>query len=271
MSKRLKLQRAEAEVILRTNEKNVDATTKRLLQKVVDKRPLSEEEIGEIEGIVANANLQVQIASGEFAEDPPDQAPPDKESEVELEELRKREAKKEKIVARRQLVFEMRCQHPPVTVREICKRLSISMDTCMKDIQAIKLTHAQILSETGENLAKLGGTVAQYDLIFRKAMTLSDSYTSPMAKAAMMRTALTALDGKTRLMGDTGIILRVPERQEILVAHADAGTVRERAAKLMQAQEQRTSSTIELPRIEAATRTEMDDAVDAELDEPETT
>jgi hypothetical protein len=271
MSKRLKLQRAEAEVILRTNEKNIDATTKRLLQKVVDKRPLSEEEIGEIEGIVANAQLQVQINTGDFQDDPVDQAPPDKESEAELEAVRKREAKKERVIARRQLVFEMRCQHPPVTVREICKRLSISMDTCMSDIQAIKLTHQQVLSETGENLAKLGGTVAQYDLIFRKAMTLSDAYTSPMAKAAMMRTALTALDGKTRLMGDTGIILRVPERQEILVAHADAGTVRERAAKLMQAQEQRTSNTIELPRIENKSRTELDDAIDAEADEVETT
>lgn len=268
MSKRLKLQREEAEVILRTNEKNVDATTKRLLQKVVDKRPLSEEEIGEIEGIIANAKLQVSIATGTF-EDESAQLPPDARSEIELRDKLKRDEKRDRILARRQIIFEMRCQHPPVTVREICKRLSISMDTCMKDIAAIKDTHAKIMSETDENLTKLGGTIAQYDLIYRKAMTLADNYTSPMAKAAMLRTCLSALDSKSRLMGDTGIILRVPERQEILVAHADAGTVRERAAKLMAAQEERTSDVIDLPRIERTSRTEMDDAIDDEADPEE--
>lgn len=263
MSKRLKLQRDEAEVILRTNEKNIDATTKRLLQKVVDKRPLSEEEIGEIEGIIANAKLQVQIASGEFADDP--QVPADPDSERTLLANQKRQEKREKIIARRQLVFEMRCQHPPVTVREICRRLSISMDTCMSDIAAIKAEHSKVLSETGENLAKLGGTVAQYDLIYRKAMSLGDSYTSPMAKAAFLRTAISALDSKSRLMGDTGIIQRVPERQEILVAHADAGTVRERAAKLLEAQKS-SGDVIELPKLENR-RDELDAAIDAEEDD----
>ena len=267
MSKRLKLQREEAEVILRTNEKNVDATTKRLLQKVVDKRPLSEEEIGEIEGIVINAKLQVAVATGTFQTD--DQAPPDPESEASLIANQKRQEVKDRIAARRQIVFEMRCQHPPVTVRDICKRLSISMDTCMSDIAAIKKEHATVLSQTDENLTKLGGTVAQYDLIYRKAMTLGDQFTAPMAKAAFLRTAISALDSKARLMGDTGIIQRVPERQEILVAHADAGTVRERAAKLMAAQEERTSDVIELPKLKER-RDEIDDAVEREMEDEQT-
>ena len=46
---KIKLKASEAAVILRTNQGNIDAAAKRILQKVVDKRPLSEDEIGELE------------------------------------------------------------------------------------------------------------------------------------------------------------------------------------------------------------------------------
>lgn len=237
MSKRITLKAEEAAVILRTNEANVDATTKRLLQKVVDKRPLSEEEIGELEGIVANQQLLQEHKDSALAEgaDTPD-------AKVTRHNF-KRAERDLAVQSRRQTILEMRTQHPPVPIRAIAERLGISTDTVCKDIDAIRERHSKILDGT-MSVALLGQTCQQYDVLYGKAMALAEKYTGAQAKAAFMRTAISALDAKGRLMADTGVIQRVPERHEVLVA--DAGSVMDRVAKLAAAQAKRTSDVIDV-------------------------
>ncbi len=236
MSGRLKISPEEAKVILRTNEKNVDASTKRLLQKVVDKRPMSEEEIGELEGIIVNAQLvgQHNHALNNIAA----------ETDNKLAKLTRRELEIS-IENRRRIIAELRSQQPPLSVRKIAEKLDVTTATVMNDINAIRAQHERIM-DSSKTLEMLGQTVNQYDILHGKAMALCDSFSSPMAKAAFLRTAISALDSKSKLMGETGIIHRVPERQEILVAHADAGTVRQRIEKLIRAQETRAAPVLEL-------------------------
>jgi hypothetical protein len=251
-AKRFKLSPEEAAVILRTNESNVDAMTKRLLQKVVDKRALSEEELGELEGITANH--QLALAAKEHVLETGEDTP----HALATRKAYKNAERDLAVQARRRMVLELRTQQPPMSIRDIAKRLDCATDTVTKDLQALKENHGKIL-DSSFTLKILGQTVEQYDILYGKAMALGDHYSSPMAKAAFLRTAISALDSKSKLMGETGIIHRVPERQEILVAHADAGTVRDRVGRLIRAQEQRTSKTIELPPAPAA------ELMDAEL------
>lgn len=239
----LKLKPSEAKVILAANVKNMDSRSKRILQKVVDKSPLSDDEIGELEGIVAAGRLELQLLEGKLEDKGSESAAELRNTFEHIEANMERRAK---ILDRRRIVMEWRCQHPPVPIKEICKRLNVCIDTVMNDIKRIKESHERAI-DASTSIRILGQTVEQYDVLHGKAMHLVDQYSSPMAKAALLRTAISALDSKARLMGETGIIHRVPERQEILVAHADAGTVKERVAKLIHAQEQRTSKTLELP------------------------
>ncbi len=244
---KLALTAPEAATILKANAKNIDTASKRILQKVVDKRPLSEDEIGELEGIVAGAELESAAAKGllepgeggevlSTTEQIDGKTFPDNNSQERMIEIQDR----------RRQVLAMRLQHPPVPIRKIAKYFGVANDTICRDLKNLKKEHGRILN--GETtLEMLGQTVAQYDLLHGKALQLVDSFSSPMAKAALLRTAISALDSKSRLMGETGVIHRVPERQEILVAHADAGTVRDRVAKLMRAMDERSSPTLVLP------------------------
>jgi hypothetical protein len=262
MSKRFKLDPEAAAVILRTNENNVDAATKRLLQKVVDKRPLSEEEIGELEGIQANHQLLEEAKTKDI------EPAGDQTAAVATRFNFKKAERDLAVQSRRRLVLELRTQHPPVTIREIARRLEISTDTVQKDIDAIKETHAKVL-DGALTLHILGQTCEQYDILYGKAMALAEKFTSPMAKAAFIRTAISALDSKSRLMGETGIIHKVPERHEHLVAAVNGGaTVRDRVSKLIIAQEQRTSPILEIKQ-PAAIPVEVTEAEMPQEDAPE--
>ena len=244
----LKLKPSEAATILAANAKNMDNRSKRILQKVVDKNPLSDEEIGELEGLVAAGRLAAKLEDGSLSvtEEEEETIPLSSDLIPSKMVLRERMARRAAIEDRRRIVLELRCQHPPVSQVEIARRLKVNRTTIINDIQRIREKQEKTIDHS-TSLRLLGQTVDQYDILHGKAMALVDQYSSPMAKAALLRTAISALDSKTRVMGDTGMIVRVPERQEILVAHADAGTVKERVAKLIQAQEQRTSKTLELP------------------------
>lgn len=260
MSAPLSLKPGEARTILTADRANMDGRSKRILQKVVDKRPLSDDEVGELEGIVAGDKM-MQRALGDRLE-PTDQS--ERTLEVIDDAIRLNNERSEQAIERnnrRQVVLEMRMQHPPMAIRAIAKQLGVTTDTIMRDIKANRAKQAKILDVSNTQL--LGQTLSQYDIIHGTAMALVGSYSSPMAKAALLRTALSALDGKTKVMGETGVIHRVPERSEILVAHADRGTVRDRVAKLIHAQEQRTTHTIDLHT--PADRIDLDpDLTDAE-------
>jgi predicted ArsR family transcriptional regulator len=243
MSAPLKLTPREAKTILNANQSNMDSRAKRILQKVVDKRPLSDDEIGELEGIVVIETLVARVA--ENLEVPPEIAIGTattikcamNKSERELQIIEARN--------RRKIVVELRAQHPPVPIREIAKRLGVNADTICEDLKKLRKQHEKVLDGV-DTLKILGQTVEQYDIMHGKALAWADAFSSPMAKAALLRTAISALDSKSRLMAETGIIHKVPQRQEILVAHADAGTVRERVAKLIRAQEDRSGDVLEL-------------------------
>jgi DNA-binding Lrp family transcriptional regulator len=246
----LKLTANEAATILKANLGNIDHASKRILQKVVDKRTLSDDEIGTLEGIVANQGAS--DAEKNYALVP---AGTKKLTEFETSEIKLADIDRQKLVA------ELRRQHPPVPMREIATRLGVGLDRVFRDVKAIEKRNSAILNAE-HSIQILGETVAQYDVLHGKCMALADKFTSPMAKSALLRTAISALDSKTRLMGETGIIHRVPERQEMLVVHADAGTVRSRVAALMRAQAERKSDTFELP-------PEPAQLVDADLTEAE--
>ena len=249
----LKLTANEAATILKANTLNIDHASKRILQKVVDKRTLSEDEVGILEGIIANDDLKLAMRSKTDLCDVQDGTT--KLTKMQLSEKRQIAIDRQKIVA------ELRNQHPPVTIRDIAERLGVHTDTIQADMRAIREQNSRVLSAE-LSVQILGETVAQYDVLHGKCMALADKFSSPMAKSALLRTAISALDSKSRLMGETGIIHRVPERQEILVAHADAGTVRSRVAKLIRAQDERKAETIELMPAESP-------LVDADLQEAE--
>ena len=257
----LKLTPTEAATILKANLNNIDHASKRILQKVVDKRTLSDDEVGTLEGIIANDRVMGR-GRREAREENESLMP---EGTLALATTRISEQKQEAL-DRQKVVAEWRRQHPPVPIREIAKRLGVHTDTVQTDIKAIRAQNQRILSAE-LSVQILGETVSQYDVLHGKCMVLADLFTSPMAKAALLRTAISALDSKAKLMAETGIIHRVPERQEILVAHANAGTVKSRVAALMKAQRQRKSDVLELepaPLVDAdlAEETSQDDGQD---------
>ena len=263
----LKLKPSEAATILAANAKNMDNRSKRILQKVVDKNPLSDEEIGELEGLVAAGWLAAKLEDGSLSvtdEEEEETIPLSSDILPSKMIMRERMSRRAALEDRRRIVLELRCQHPPVSQVEIARRLKVNRTTIINDIQRIREKQEKTIDHS-TSLRLLGQTVDQYDILHGKAMALVDQYSSPMAKAALLRTAISALDSKTRVMGDTGMIVRVPERQEILVAHADAGTVKERVAKLIHAQEQRTSKTLELPPPREITAIDLKE--DSQLDE----
>jgi len=221
---------------------------KKILQKVVDKKRLSENEVGDLEGIIANEKLNRCLNTGDM----PTATARTSKAPLAVKKTRMAFRKIDDEIAvfdRRRQVMEYRMQHPPMTVRAIAAKMEISVPTVLNDMQAIRDRHNRIL-DTRHTMRLLGQTVEQYDILHGKALALADSFTSPMAKAALLRTAISALDSKSRLMGETGVIHRVPERQEILVAHTNVGSVKERVARLIRAQEERTSPTLELPAAE---------------------
>lgn len=258
--KQFKLKPAEARVILDTDAKNFDATTKRLLQKVVDKRPLSEEEKGELEGIMAAHKLHEDVTSlskdrgdGEGNGMPEPMAAGQVARKIDQRlnhkwtdpvRLYQAAEENEELWDRRRVVMEMRSQHPPVSLNKIAEKLGIDHATVRRDILQSRRRYASVLGQKF-TLQMLGRTVDQYDVILGRAMSMIDQFSSPMAKAAFLRTAVSALDSKTRLMTETGIIQRVPERTEMLVAHANIGSVRERVQNLMIALKERNAPAAE--------------------------
>ena len=118
------------------------------------------------------------------------------------------------VTARRQLILEMRFRHPPVTIRDIGKKLGISTTTVMLDLKAIRTSNAKLLNcPDGRDL--LAETLAKFELIAAKCMTLADSHAGTQAKTGFIRAATTALEAKNKLMLDAGIIERAPARTTI--------------------------------------------------------
>lgn len=195
----------QAKIVLASDATNVTEHEKRLLQKVVDKKPLSDAERGKLEGVMAKANSdQLRIRTAASAG--------------------KAEARKTKstiaigtkdfaIAARRRLVLELRMRHPAPSISAIAEELKVNRDTIWRDICALRKEHAEVLDGRA-NMELLGQTLAQYDILHGKSMALAEQFSGPNAKATLLRTAGAALDSKTRLMADTGVIRRAPVKTE---------------------------------------------------------
>lgn len=112
------------------------------------------------------------------------------------------------------MVLELRCQWPPMGIRQIAEKLGITRSIVWDDLQALKAIHRDMLD--GRDTAEMvGKTIDQWDIIIGKAMAGVETYSNPLHKAAMLRTASRGLEMKMDLLKETGLIeqmkLTLPE------------------------------------------------------------
>ncbi len=202
---------ADAQVVLQADTANAAKPNKALVEKVAEGRGLTPTERDDLEGTIANAQV-VQLTAS-IAETSTKFAPG--------KHQHKRTREKDLAVAsRRQLIMEYRSQHPPIQIRDIAKRLGISPATVMKDIAALRIRHSQFM-EGMDGMEIIGRTLDQYDMLAGKQQALAESYTSPKAKAAMLKNVQSCLEAKANLMADVGLIRRAPARIDNRHANAD--------------------------------------------------
>lgn len=117
--------------------------------------------------------------------------------------------------ARRRMVLELRCQWPPLGIRQIAEQLGISRNVVWDDLQALKQVHSDMLD--GRDTAEIvGRTLDQWDIIIGKAMKGVETYSSPLHKAAMLRTASRGLEMKMKLLEQTGLMAQMGKTLDTL-------------------------------------------------------
>jgi hypothetical protein len=107
--------------------------------------------------------------------------------------------------ARRKLVLELRCQWPPMGIRQIAEKLGITRNMVWDDLQALKQMHADII-DGRDTAAMVGETMDLWEMIVGKALRLVDTYSNPLAKAAMLRVAGTGLENRMALLREAGLL-----------------------------------------------------------------
>jgi hypothetical protein len=221
--------------VLATDDKNRLQTDKSLVEKVAEGRALSEDERGQIETRIADETVKQSV------------------TEVVTAARKGGRRKGQKcgngrgaahdlaIQARRRLVFQHRSHHPATPVRKIAKLLGCAVVTVMKDIQALRVQHAEVFSPLA-NIDMVGKTLEQYDILAGTSLRLAEAYTTPHNKSVMFRAATQALVAKTNLMLDTGIISKAALRHQHsgpggspipMAVTVNEPTVAEKAAALM--------------------------------------
>ena len=197
----------EATTVLAANAKNLPDDVTAALRQVASGQPLETKQREILESIVAEGKAKQNATATAREADPKDRP------EKKIGRNGKKRERDLAVHARRLLILDMRFRHPPVPMRQIAKDLNISTNTVVADMNAIRRDNAELLSgNAGRDL--LGETLARYELIAGKAMTMAEDHKGTNAKARFLRTATDALEAKTRLALDAGVIRKAPTKIE---------------------------------------------------------
>ena len=196
---------ADAKTIIKADDSNAVKREAEIVERVAQGRALTAETRGELEGTILNAEMAQISTTTATSKDAGKHRSPGKHAARDLA-----------IAARRQLVLEARTHYPPFTIRQIAERLKIAVQTVMRDIAALREQNAHILDGSA-NAEILGRAFMQLDILYGKAISQAENYTSPTSKAQFQRNAAQALEAKIKLMLDTGVLKKAPDRQEVTV------------------------------------------------------
>ena len=109
----------------------------------------------------------------------------------------------EVIAERRDTVWEMLVRGVPQVV--IAKTLNVHRNTIANDVRELRRTHREDVADNDVH-DTLGDAVAKFDEIFKYAMQEYSTVEKPREKAQFLEKALSAMDKKTRLLVETGIL-----------------------------------------------------------------
>lgn len=109
----------------------------------------------------------------------------------------------EAIAERRETVWEMLVRGVPQVV--IAKTLNVHRNTIANDVKELRRTHRKEVKDNDVH-ETLGDSVAKFDEIFKYAMQEYSTVEKPREKAQFLEKALSAMDKKTRLLVETGVL-----------------------------------------------------------------
>ena len=92
-----------------------------------------------------------------------------------------------------------------VSQTTIAEMLGVHRNTVANDVKELRKNHREDVKDADVH-DELGDTVAKYDEIFKYAMAEYSTADKPRERAQFMDKALAALDKKTRLMVETGVL-----------------------------------------------------------------
>jgi len=130
---------------------------------------------------------------------------------------------KEGLERRRMIVLDMKMRG--MRPNGIAKVLKVHRNTILRDMKWLRKNRAMRLEEDPP-MEQTGDLISLYEEIAMQAIQSSHVAETEATKASFMQVALKALDLKAKLMLDTGLIQKAPEKHEHL-HHA-------RVEKLMQ-------------------------------------
>lgn len=186
----------DARTVLDADDAN-RRSSKRVVQKAAEKKPLSKRERSELEGVATPKPL------------------PPKAPEQPKKRGNGRSAEKDlAVIARRRRVYRMRMEHPPVPIREIANLLDVDTKTVMSDLKALRASFAKA-DIARENIEALGKSIAELEILAGEALADMKRYTAAGDRAMLARTALAALKERNQILMDVGIITKVPDKIEL--------------------------------------------------------
>jgi hypothetical protein len=110
---------------------------------------------------------------------------------------------KEQIADRRKTVWEMLVMGVPQVT--IAKTLNVHRNTITNDVRELRKLHREEVKDTDVH-ETLGDAVAKFDEIFKYAMQEYSTADKAREKAQFLEKAIAAMDKKTRLLVETGVL-----------------------------------------------------------------
>jgi hypothetical protein len=190
----IELTAAQARTVLKANRANIPKHTAALLSKVARNKPLTDRERGLLEGVIVNAERKRREGQNGTKR----RAGADRMGRTERDFA---------VAVRRRRVLECRMRMLPV--RDIAAELGIDKKTVCADLKALEKEFAAFAPT--ENRALLAQQIAQMDILIGENTAMAAKFTAPSAKAAFLRNAAQAMQDKTRLLENVGVIKVVPK------------------------------------------------------------
>jgi len=110
---------------------------------------------------------------------------------------------REQIAERRAAVWEMVVRGVPQAV--IAKTLNVHRNTVVTDVKELRKMHRKAVKDSDVH-DTLGDSVAKFDEIFKYSMQEFSTAEKAREKAQFLEKAIAAMDKKTRLLVETGVL-----------------------------------------------------------------